>query len=300
MSAGAPSDPAALPSASVVVAVHNGERTLGDCLASLARLDYPPDRYEIVCVDNASTDATPRILAKHATHGARCRIVREPKRGPAAARNAGVRCATGEVVAFTDADCTVDPAWLRHLAAAALEAPIGIAGGTILSRRPCNAIEAFGQRIHDHRRALTELHPPYAITMNWASRRAVLDELGGFDETLARCSDVDLSYRILQAGYSLRYEERAVVYHQNERTPWGLLHEGYVHGFHAVKVRELHAAFLRQASRDAAARRKRGGATDEPREATLDWTARPWQSLFALGKRIGRRHGAWAASRRPT
>jgi glycosyltransferase involved in cell wall biosynthesis len=285
-----------LPSATIVVAVYNGARTLRECLDSITRLDYPAERLEIVCVDNASTDATPQILAGHA---ARCRLLREAKRGPAAARNAGVRNASGEVVAFTDADCTVDPGWLRHLACGALDAGVGISGGTILSQRPCNAIESFGQRIHDHRRAITAIDPPYAITMNWASRRDLLAELGGFNEELLRCSDVDLSYRMLQAGYSLRYEPRAVVYHRNERTPWGLLHEGYVHGFHAVKVRMLHAAFLREAGRRASARRR--GATSgerEPLDSRPRWSELPWRSLFTLGKRIGHRHGAWAAAAR--
>ena len=55
---------AALPSAAVIVAVYNGARTLPACLASLRRLDYPADRLELIVVDNASTDATPRLLAE--------------------------------------------------------------------------------------------------------------------------------------------------------------------------------------------------------------------------------------------
>src|SRR6185503_11362164 len=190
-------------------------------------MDYPRERLEIVCVDNASTDRTPGVLA---AYGERCRVLREPKRGPAAARNAGIRSASGTVVAFTDADCTVDREWLFRLVGRTADPTIGVVGGRVLSRRPCNAIEAFGERIHDHQRALERTMPPYAMTGNWASRRDLLLGFGGFNEDLLRCSDVDLSYRIVAAGYALVYEPDAVIYHRHERTPWGLLHEGYVHG----------------------------------------------------------------------
>ena len=267
-----------LPTASVVVPIYNAEATLRDCVDSLLRLDYPADRLEILCVDNASTDATGRILAEYAE---RLRALRESVRGPAAARNCGLRHARGAVVALTDADCTVAPDWLRHLVAPLADPTVGIVGGCIRSRRPCNAIEAFGERIHDHAWALAESRPAYAITMNWASRAAVLAEIGGFDEALLRSSDVDGSYRVQAHGYRLVYESRAVVYHRNERTPWGLLHEGYVHGFHAPAVSRKHAAFVQQVRQ---AVRKR---TRQPEPALGD---RLLWSLFNFGKRLGRLH----------
>lgn len=282
MSAGEP------PRAAVIVAVYNGARTLPDCLASLRRLDYPAERLELIVVDNASTDATPRILAEA---GAPFRVCREERRGPAAARNRGLAAATGEVAAFTDADCTVDPGWLRHLVAPLADPTVGVVGGRILSRRPCNLIEAFGERIHDHARAMYEFFPPYAITMNWASRRAVLEAVGRFNETLPRGSDVECSYRLVGAGYRLVYAPEAVIYHCNERTPWGLVHEGYVHALHAPRVRALHGELLQRLHAERAA----GGA---PRPvvagaATPHWSDPLWWRLFHFGKRLGRAHAAW-------
>jgi GT2 family glycosyltransferase len=293
-SAGAPHPPAAsdLPRATVVVAVYNGQHTLRACLDSLLQLEYPATHLDLLCVDNASTDATPDILAGYR---GRLRFAREDKRGPAAARNHGIRQATGDVVAFTDADCVVDPSWLRHLVAPLRDPEVGIAGGKILSRQPCGIIESFGERIHDHARALTRSSPPYAITMNWASRRVVLNRVGLFNEALLRSSDVDCSYRMLAAGYRLAYAPRAVIYHRNERTPWGLMHEGYVHGFHAPRVRQLHAAFLRQVRAERA--RAAHAAVPAPADASAPhWSDELWWSLFNLGKRIGRLHGAWNAA----
>jgi GT2 family glycosyltransferase len=104
-----------------------------------------------------------------------------------------------------------------------------------------------------------------------------------------RCSDVDLSYRIVQAGYRLVYEPQAIIYHSNERTPWGLMHEGYVHGYHAVKVRALHDTFLQQVR---AVRRVDARVPQRQARAPQPWSDALWWALFNLGKRVGRLHAS--------
>ncbi|MEO8603188.1 MAG: glycosyltransferase [bacterium] len=279
----------AWPRVSVIVAVYNGAATLRACLDSLLGLDYPADRLELVCVDNASTDATPRLLAEY---GARLRVEYETRRGPAAARNCGLAVTRGEVVALTDADCTVDRTWLRELVAPLADPAVGIAGGKILSRRPCNVIEAFGDRIHDHVRALHEFSPPYVITMNWAARRAALEQVGGFNASLLRGSDVDCSYRFVAAGYRLVYAPGAVIYHRNERTPWGLVHEGYVHAVHAPAVRAANAELL---SRLRSQRRAAVPPPPGAKPSAPHWSDPLWWALFRFGKRLGSAHAGWLA-----
>ena len=66
--------------------------------------------------------------------------------------------------------------------------------------------------------------------------------MGLFDEALRRAQDVDLAWRILQAGYRLVYAPGAIVRHRNEHTVWGLMNEGYVHGLHGVRLSRKHAA----------------------------------------------------------
>lgn len=212
---------------SVVVAVRNGEATIGACLESLLRLDFPRERREILVVDNASTDGTPAILASHAAH---VRLLYESRRGVSAARNAGIRAARGGWIAFTDADCMVEPDWLTHLVAPLEDPTVGIVGGRILSVEPCNRIERFGERIHDHRRAIEGNDLPYAISMNWASPRAVLERVGLFDEELPRGQDVELAWRLGSAGHRIVYSHSACVRHRNERTFGGLFREGAAHG----------------------------------------------------------------------
>jgi glycosyltransferase involved in cell wall biosynthesis len=230
------------PSVSVVVPVYNGEETIVECLDSLLALQYPEDRVELVVVDNGSRDGTVRLLRRYGDCVTR---LAESKRGPAAARNAGLRAAGGDVVAFTDADCRVDPDWLAAIVAPLEDPRVGIVGGTIRATSPGNDIELFGEVIHDHRKAIEVFQPPCAITMNWASRRGVLQELGGFDERFRRGEDGDLSYRVSQAGYTLAFAPAAVVYHRNEDRLRGLFREGFAHGFHDVLLLKHHEEFVR-------------------------------------------------------
>jgi hypothetical protein len=107
----------AAPRVSVVVCTHNGGATLEQCLRSLARLHYPD--YEVLVVDDGSTDGTARILDRFP----QVVVIRQEHRGLSAARNAGLRAATGPIVAYTDSDCYVDVDWLTHLVHTASAAP---------------------------------------------------------------------------------------------------------------------------------------------------------------------------------
>lgn len=229
------------PSVSVIVPAYNAQDTIDECVCSLLKLRYPAELLELQVVDNASTDGTAQALRRY---GERIVVTQERRRGPAAARNAGVRRTAAHVVAFTDADCTVEPDWLAQLVAPLEDPRVGIAGGTILARRPANEVARFGEAIHDHRKAIELYRPPYVIGMSWASRRAVIRALRGFDERFRRVQDVDLSYRMIQAGYLLVFVPEAVVYHRNEDTLFRLFREGFTHGFHGVRASKRHHAFL--------------------------------------------------------
>jgi glycosyltransferase involved in cell wall biosynthesis len=228
------STPSEAPAISIVVPVYNGAATIEACVRSLLVIEDPGELFEIVVVDNASSDHTMSILAGYRD---RIRVLQERIRGASAARNAGIRDARGKIIAFTDADCIVEPEWLREIVPPLRAREVGIAGGPILSTLPCNRIEKFGERIHDHRRAIEDATPS-AITMNWASRRTVLEEAGLFDEWLLRGQDADLARRIRSCGYRLVYCPRAVVHHRNESTLRGLFLEGVAHGRAVVLMHE--------------------------------------------------------------
>jgi glycosyltransferase involved in cell wall biosynthesis len=279
------------PTVSVIVPTYNAAATIDECVRSLFELRYPSPKLEVVVVDNGSRDGTAAAVSRY---GQRILLLLERKRGAAAARNAGLARARGEVVAFTDADSTVHPEWLRHIVTPLQDPGVGIAGGSILAGPGANEIERFGERIHDHRRAIEEQRPPYAVTGNWASRRDLLCDLGGFDERFRRGQDVDLSFRTIQAGYRLAFVAEALVYHRNESTLAGLFREGFVHGFHGVHARRRHKAFLRQYGHG------RGGRPHYSDIAArlLDWArgrdaARSrCDAVFNSGKKAGRLFGS--------
>lgn len=263
-----------MPRVSVIVPVYNGERTIGECVESIFALSFPRDGFELLLIDNASTDGTSKILDRY---NDRAVILHEAKRGPAAARNCGLRKAAGDIVAFTDADCVVDRDWLVRITAPLNDPAVGIVGGTIRAIKPCNSVEEFGERIHDHQLAIEYYSPPYAITMNWASRRSVLEEVGLFDEELLRCEDCDLAYRVVAAGYRIIHEPAAVVYHRNERSLGGLIAEGYAHGYHSIPLLKKHEEFVRTFA-------SASPATSRPSSADY---ALCWR-VFNLGKATGK------------
>jgi glycosyltransferase involved in cell wall biosynthesis len=227
---------------SIIVPVYNGENTIRPCLDSLLDQEISQS-HEILCVDNDSTDKTLQMLNEY---DGKIKILHERKRGPAAARNCGLQNVSGEIIAFTDADCTVAKNWLANLIRSLEDPRVGIAGGKILSVQPCNHIEKFGEDIHDHSKAIESGRPPYAITMNWASRFSVLKEASFFDENLLRCEDVDLAYRIYQKGYHLNFDPEAIVYHRNESSYRGLSYEGFLHGYYSIQLLKKHRPFVRQ------------------------------------------------------
>jgi len=230
-----------IPKASVIVPVYNAEGTIEECVNSILDLDYLKEKLELIFIDNASTDSTENILKKYAKE---IIILFEKKRGPAAARNKGLRNSSGDVIAFTDSDCVVEKDWLKNLIQPLKNKQVGIVGGKILAKQPCNNIQKYGECIHNHFDSINSYKPPYVITMNWASRLSVLKEMNLFNEDFIRCEDVDLSYRIYLAGYKLVYSKDAVVYHKNEDSLAGLISEGYLHGVYSVQAIKLYYSLL--------------------------------------------------------
>lgn len=280
-----------MPSVTVVVAARDSEGTIGRCLDSLLTLDYPRERLELIVVDNGSRDGTRATVRSYT---GRVRLLLEPRRGSAAARNAGIAAAGGEVVAFTDADCVADRDWLRLLVRPLAEPEVAIACGEVRALDPTDPNERFGESIHDTRLAVEVYRPPYAVTANWASRRATLLRLGGFDEQMLRGQDTDLSYRAVAAGFRLAHVRGAVIRHRNERSLRGLFRQGFRHGRYGRRIERKHRALLRSYGHG----RLRG-----PRMRTIgghlgDALSGPDRrralaaASFAAGKRLGMDFGA--------
>jgi GT2 family glycosyltransferase len=220
------------PPVSVVVASRNRPEMLDRCLASL-RLALQ-DGDELVAVDSASSDAS-AVARVAATHGAR--LVRLERPGVDRARNAGWRATTSDVVAFTDDDVQVDPAWADELARCFQEHPeIGFVTGRVgvppgqLTEHEVAVKDDVEPAVLDRRSIGTIGHGA-----SLAVRREVLESLGGWDEALGSggrfgsAPEVDLFDRIFAAGGTGRYEPRARAWHDQWRSERQLvaLHHRY-------------------------------------------------------------------------
>lgn len=269
--------------------VYNGERTIRACLQSVLASRLPETTLEVICVDNASTDRTAEILR---SFGSRIQLEATSVRGPGAARNAGLRKASGNYVAFTDADCAVAPDWLERLVEPLRTGTSCATGGKILARPQAASIERFGELVHDHQKAIEHDTPPAMIGMNMAARRSLMLDLGGFDERWRRTEDVEISYRMLKAGVALKYCPQAIVYHHNRDTLPTLFREGFLHGYYSPSLHRAYGDFI-QTYRAYPANFPRVEA--EHREVP-DPRLKQWQvdflwKLFRSGKRVGRLAG---------
>ena len=209
------------PFVSVVLPVRNGERTIGDCLASIVHTDYPPDRREVLVVDNASTDRTAQIIRRYPV-----RYIHEARVGRSAARNRGIEESRGEIVAFIDADCVATTRWLQELTAGFTEDEVFGVAGEIVAFPPATLAERYYAMTRPrHQASSVNKSRPYAVTANVAFRKDTFDRIGVFDPRFRSGQDVDFGWRLFDAGLRLVYRERALVLHRHRPTGWGLFRQ---------------------------------------------------------------------------
>jgi glycosyltransferase involved in cell wall biosynthesis len=230
--------------ASVVVCVYNRAGQIGACLDSLLIQDLID--FEIILVDDGSTDATPAVLREYvAAHPGRpIRVLTNARNlGLSAARNVGIDGARGEIVCFTDSDCVVKPGWLQALVAGFTEAPVAAVAGQVEDAPARNLAELAyagmtraGQRSWQSR----------LVGNNMAIRRDLAARYR-FDEALVYyCDEVDLARRLQDDGHQIGYAAGAVVCHDHPMTAWKYVRTGYLQGQGSARFWRKH----RQLGRD--------------------------------------------------
>ena len=200
------------PRVSVVVCAYNAADTLEDCLTSLERLTYPD--HEIILVNDGSRDRTGEIGRSHP----RVRVIDIPNGGLSAARNVGLAEASGEIVAYTDADVRVDRDWLTYLVQPFLTSDVAGSGGPnvvppddppmaqSIARAPGGPTHVLlDDRIAEH-----------VPGCNMAFRREALLAIGGFNAVYLRAGDdVDVCWRLQARGWKIGFASAALVWHHH-------------------------------------------------------------------------------------
>lgn len=226
------------PAVSVVIPVFGDPSLLEHGLAALAAQTYPRSCVEVLVVDNGSGPALQRIAAAHP----RVRFLRETEPGAYAARNAGVRAAGGEIVAFTDADCTPAPDWLERGVAALREGYDVVAGAIEVA--PRDAAHPTATELYDTLAYLDQAdyvrNDGFGATANLFVWKRVLDAVGPFDAKLLSSGDRDWGLRRAAAGFSLVYAPDVRIAHPALRS-WRALvrREARLEGGHRALERNL-------------------------------------------------------------
>jgi len=203
------------PQVSVVICAYNAERTMEACLASLEEIRYP--NYEVVVVNDGSKDRTREIAERHPDFT----LIDQPNQGLSVARNVGMQAARGEIVAYTDSDCVVDPDWLTYLVYKFARGGFVAVGGPNFPPPEESAVAAYvaaspGGPTHVLLNDEVAEHIPGC---NMAFTKQALLGVGGFEPIFAAAGDdVDLCWRLQNQGYAIGFSPAAMVWHFRRNT----------------------------------------------------------------------------------
>lgn len=212
------------PQVSLVMCTRNRAASLPQCLQALGRLKADI-QFELVLVDNGSSDGTAKILGEFANQQKmRVVLVSEPRAGLSRARNAGINAASGDLIAFTDDDCYPAEDYIEAITQSFQDASVGFVGGRVLLFDPADlpiTIQPLNQAVALP--AGTYMQPGLIHGANFAFRREVLDRIGGFDPQLGAgtllmgAEDADILQRALSAGFCGLYSPAPLVLHHHRR-----------------------------------------------------------------------------------
>ncbi len=223
-----------LPLVSIVVGVRNMETTIGDCIESLLKQDYPS--IEIIIIDDGSDDNTSKIIQEYPV-----KLVRTEKKGISHARNHGYLQAKGVFVAYTDADCTVIPNWLSSMMPHFQEPQVALVGGATIFQTDgsCSSIYRYVE-FEKRNNNVPEGDVNWAGGPGCVFRRKVLQEVGGFNPNWKHGEDAEISFIISEKGYKIIKEPHAISYHAPEKGFGKLIRKGYRDGSAYMRVTLFH------------------------------------------------------------
>jgi O-antigen biosynthesis protein len=226
------------PSLSVVVCAYNEERLITECLDSLTRLDYP--NLEVLLCDDGSEDETLSIMRRYPF-----RVLALPHGGLSRARNAGIAAATGDIVAFLDADAHCHPEWPYHLALSMEDEGVVATGGPNLPVADAGFVERAvaaspGSPVEV---LVTDDRAEHVPGCNMAFRKEAIEAVGCFNEVYVSAGDdVDVCWKLMDAGGQIAFSAAAQVRHHRRSTVKAYLKQqrGYGRSERMVSARHPH------------------------------------------------------------
>ena len=196
---------------SVVIPAYNAETSMAQCLEALKNQTLTRDAYEIIVVNDGSTDSTASIARSVGV-----RVIDQENQGPAVARNEGVKHAEGEIIVFTDSDCIADPHFLAEMTQPFSDSSVmGVKGAYRTRQKRIWARFAQVEFMERYAKLSRSESIDFVDSYAAAFRKLVFCQVGGFDAhfPVANNEDVDLSYKIARLGHTMVFNPRAIVYH---------------------------------------------------------------------------------------
>jgi GT2 family glycosyltransferase len=237
------------PLVSIVMPCYNSKDMVLNAVESVLKTHY--QNFELIVVDDVSTDGTFKLLTKKLSKESRIKLIRNEKNfGPSRTRNRGIEEANGKYVAFVETDMEVDPGWLAPLVdAMESDAKLGGVQSKILDINKRSTIQTVGVLFDPHTFWVYPLGCGYGRdwlpkdlelgigSVGSLMRKSLIDKIGGFDEKLVHnWDDIELGWRIWMFGYKTRTIPESITYHwtmkpgdiRNVSTP-GLMSELHFH-----------------------------------------------------------------------
>lgn len=198
-------------SISVIIPTFNGEQRIEKCINALSVQDYGQD-FEIIVVDDGSIDNTVEVLTKYSN----VKVISQNNQGPAAARNNGASQASGEIILFTDDDCIPQENWLSEMLLPFKDENISGVKGAYKSTQKSPVARFVQYEYEEKYRYMNQFeYIDFIDTYSAAYKKEVFRKFNGFnaDFPVACAEDVELSFRIANAGHKLVFNPNAIVEH---------------------------------------------------------------------------------------
>lgn len=216
---------------SVVIITRNEEMYIKDLLDSLVTQTVLP--YEIIVVDAESDDNTQQVVRRYMRQYEFVKLyIQIGTRGEG--RNYGANKATGDIIAFIDADCIANAFWIQEMIESMKKADV-VAGQSVrLGYQAFSNLERVGI-IH---KGVDVTYP----SCNLAYSKKVFKEIKGFDPSFKEAEEVDLNFRAVEAGYKLEYNSEAIVYHRVRESIRGFIKQSFWYGFGRKELTQKHGS----------------------------------------------------------
>lgn len=230
------------PFVSIIIPIFNSVATIRQCLDSVSKQTYAKERYEIVVIDDGSTDGSSDCVLEYQVI-----LIKQSNKGPACARNRGVKCAKGELVIFLDSDCVVASDWIQkhvnvHVSGCDEGVRLGCVGGSMILPKKHNTIielSDYYSSWYEPPLASAKQKYEYLPSTNLSILKNVFEMVGGFNENLRCGEDVEFGMRLLGRGYVIKCCPEIEVEHYSRTTLSSFMSHHYQWGYYAPQFRKF-------------------------------------------------------------